>query len=173
MTVVDWIDVFTRANHKDVVIESLKYCIENKGLNLYSYCLMTNHLHLIVDSQESYELKDTIRDLKKYISKKVIKQIQEEPESRREGMLTAFENNGGTSKKHKTYKFWQTGNHAIEIFSSKFLWEKVMYIHINPVKDKYVNLPEDWRCSSASNYVNKPSLIDKVICVIQPLRVVT
>jgi len=31
-TVIDWIDVFTRQNYRDIIIDSLKYNIENKGL---------------------------------------------------------------------------------------------------------------------------------------------
>ena len=30
-SVVDWVDVFTRKTYKDVVIESLAYCIKEKG----------------------------------------------------------------------------------------------------------------------------------------------
>jgi hypothetical protein len=62
LTVVGWIDVFTRKNHKDAIIESLRYCIANKGLNIYCFCLMTNHLHLISNCNEPFELKDDIRD---------------------------------------------------------------------------------------------------------------
>lgn len=30
--VVNWIDVFVRREYKDVVVESLQYCIKHKGL---------------------------------------------------------------------------------------------------------------------------------------------
>ena len=65
LTVVDWVDVFTRVNHKDAIINSLKFCIKNKGLNVYAFCLMTNHLHLVVNCDDPFELKDVIRDFKK------------------------------------------------------------------------------------------------------------
>jgi len=94
LTVVGWIDVFTRKNHKDAIIESLRYCIKNKGLNVYSYCLMTNHLHLVVNTNEPFELRDVIRDFKKFSSKKILQQIQDQPESRREWMLQEFEKAG-------------------------------------------------------------------------------
>jgi putative transposase len=133
---------------------------------------MTNHIHLIVNANEPFILKDTIRDLKKFISKKVIKQILDEPESRREWMIAAFEKNATVSKRYKNYKFWKTGNHAIELYNYKFTWDKVLYIHDNPVKDKYASKPEDWKYSSASNYANLPSLIEPVTCLSQPLSVV-
>ena len=50
ITVVGWVDVFTRMQYKDIIIESLKFCVQNKGLKLYAYVIMTNHLHLIVSA---------------------------------------------------------------------------------------------------------------------------
>ena len=44
-TVIDWIDVFTRANYKIEIANALEYCQKNKGLRLFAWCLMTNHLH--------------------------------------------------------------------------------------------------------------------------------
>jgi len=47
-SVVRWIDVFTRREYKDIPVESLKYCIANKGLQLYAWVIMSNHVHLII-----------------------------------------------------------------------------------------------------------------------------
>ena len=41
LTIVNWVDVFTRINHRDAIIESLKYCQVNKGLEIFAYCLVT------------------------------------------------------------------------------------------------------------------------------------
>lgn len=122
-TVVYWIDIFTRKNHKDAVIESLRYCIQHKGLNIYAFCLMTNHLHMIVNCNEPFQLSDVIRDFKRHKVKRILKQIQEEPESRREWLLKLFEENGAKSERNKKYKFWQSGNHVIKLYSEKFVWD--------------------------------------------------
>ena len=87
MTVVGWVDVFTRKNHRDAIIDSLKYCQKEKGLVIYAYVIMSNHIHMIVDTNNHFTLKDIIRDFKKFTSKKILQQIQNEPESRREWML--------------------------------------------------------------------------------------
>ncbi|NPD45786.1 MULTISPECIES: hypothetical protein [unclassified Lentimicrobium] len=47
MTTVGWVDIFTRKNHKMAMVDSLKYCIENKGLEIYGWVLMHSHLHLM------------------------------------------------------------------------------------------------------------------------------
>jgi len=167
LTVVDWIDIFTRQNHRDLLINSLKYCIKNKGLNIYAYCIMTNHIHMIASTDEPFELKDTIRDFKKHTTKKLLFQITNEPESRREWILEALSKNAKESSKHQNYKLWQTGNHAIEVFSPKFTWDKINYIHNNPVETNLVQLPEHWIYSSASNYHQLPSVLEEVICISQ------
>jgi REP element-mobilizing transposase RayT len=50
-TVVDWVDVFSRKIYKDILIDSLDFCIRNKGMILYGYVIMTNHVHLVIQSE--------------------------------------------------------------------------------------------------------------------------
>ncbi len=66
-TVINWIDVFTRKTYCDIVIDSLAYCIKEKGLILYGYVIMSNHIHLIVQSSKG-KLSELIRDFKKFTS---------------------------------------------------------------------------------------------------------
>ena len=86
MTIVGWVDVFTRKEQKLLIINSLKYCQENKGLVIFAYCLMPSHLQ-ICKADEGYNLSDILRDFKTYTSKQIINQVIEEPESRREWIL--------------------------------------------------------------------------------------
>jgi REP element-mobilizing transposase RayT len=171
MTVVDWIDVFTRLNHKTLMINSLKYCQENMGLNIFAWCLMPSHLHLIANTSSAFELSDVIRDFKKYTSKKLVKQIEIEPESRREWMLERFKIAGKENNKIKGHKFWQDGNHAIEVYSESVTWQKINYIHQNPVVEQIVYKEEDYLYSSARNYYNLPSLLE-VHCITPPVLTV-
>jgi len=160
LTVVDWIDVFARKNHRDAIIESLSYCQKEKGLVVFAYVIMTNHIHLMVNTNEPFLLKDTIRDFKKFTAKKILNQIQNEPESRREWMLKLFSDKAASSEKHTNFKFWQEGNHAIELFSEKFVWDKINYIHMNPVRAGFVKEPHEWLYSSAPNYYGFESILD-------------
>ena len=171
LTVVDWIDVFTRINHKMLLIDSLKHCQREKGLNIFAWCLMPSHLHMIANTSFKFELADVIRDFKKYTSKKIIKQIQEEPESRMEWMLNRFEYAGRYNKKITNFKFWQDGNHPIEVYSEKVTWQKLNYIHQNPVIEKIVYKEEDYLFSSARNYYNLPSVLN-VDCITPPVLTV-
>jgi putative transposase len=87
MTVVDWIDLFTRLNHKMLLVDSLKYCQENKGLNIFGWCLMPSHLHLIANTAMGKELKDVVRDFKRFTCNNLIEQIINEPESIRKWLI--------------------------------------------------------------------------------------
>lgn len=55
-TVVGWVDVFSRKAYKDIIIESFKYCIEHKGLQLFAYVIMSNHIHIIAKDREEDNL---------------------------------------------------------------------------------------------------------------------
>lgn len=163
LTVVDWIDVFTRREHKLLLVDSLKYCQENKGLVIYGWCLMSNHLHLLAAVAEGHSLSDILRDLKKFTSKKIVSAIQTEPESRRDWMLYRFQFAGKFKPNVKEYKFWKDGNHAVECHSYSFLMEKLNYIHQNPVRAMIVDKPEHYLFSSAMNYAGVKGLLKVVI----------
>ena len=58
-----WVDVFTRIAYKEIFVDSLRYCINKKGLILHAWCLMTNHVHLIFSSKESGKHSAILRDI--------------------------------------------------------------------------------------------------------------
>jgi REP element-mobilizing transposase RayT len=169
-TVVDWIDVFSRKSYKDSIIECFDYCIKNKGMILYGYVIMSNHIHMIIQSNDG-KLSDLLRDFKKFTAKTILEKIQSEPESRREWMLERFKLATETHSRNKNYQFWQYGNHAEEIFTEQFLWSKLDYIHMNPVRAGIVTKMDDYIYSSASNYINGTGIIQVEIVEIPKVDV--
>jgi putative transposase len=165
LTVVDWVDVFTRPVYRQIIVDSLKYCQEAKGLEIYGWVLMSNHIHLIASATKpGITMSDILRDFKKFTSKKIVKAIQEEPtESRRQWMLHRFEFAGSYNPKIKDYKFWQDGNEAKEIHTPEFFYQKLTYIHNNPVRAEIVEHPDEYLYSSARNYARKSALLEVVL----------
>lgn len=160
-TVIDWIDVFTRPVYKGIVVDSLKYCQQHKGLEIYAWVLMTNHLHMIIGTNGNHTTGDILRDFKKYTSKNIIKAIQENPkESRKEWLLNRCWFRGNNDKKIKNYKFWQDDNYIETIYSYDFYKEKLNYIHQNPVKQDIVDRPEHYLYSSARDYCGEKGLLN-------------
>ena len=168
MTVVDWIDLFTRRELMEVITDSLNYCIDNKGLHVYGWCLMPSHLHMLANTDGNIQLSDVVRDFKKFTCKKCIETIITEKESRRKWLLDKFNFAARIHPKNKEWKVWQDGNHAIEIYSEKFTWQKLKYIHNNPVAAKIVYNEQDYYHSSARNYYNLPGLVN-VECLTPPV----
>lgn len=153
ITVIDWVDVFIRPVYKHLVVESLNYCQDNKGLTIHAYVIMSSHIHLIVSvKEENIKLEDIIRDFKKYTSKEIIKTIKEYPESRREWLLNKFSYAANRVKNGKNYKLWKDGFHPIELSSSEILQQKLDYIHNNPVEEEIVYEPYEYKYSSALDY---------------------
>lgn len=163
ITTVGWIDVFTRLNQKYIIIDSLKHCQQNKGLEIYAYCIMSSHIHLFCKATNGFILSDVIRDFRKFTSKKIIQTIIDEPESRREWLLAYFQKACEHLKREQQYKVCQDGYHAEHIYSNSFIKQKIEYIHNNPVKDKIVTLPEDYYFSSARNYAGLENEMEIVL----------
>lgn len=161
ITIVGWVDVFTRPIQKERLIESLKHCQEKKGLIIYGWCLMSNHLHMICQSaDEEISLASIIREFKTFTAKQIIKTLKEERESRREWILAIFSEACEHLKREQRYKVWQNGYHGEEIYTQHFLEQKLDYIHDNPVKIGIVKKAEDYLYSSARNYASLESLLD-------------
>jgi REP element-mobilizing transposase RayT len=161
--VVYWLDVFTRNEYKDIVVESLQYCIKEKGMDLISWCIMTNHIHLIFRSLGEREPQLLLGDFKRFISKALVKAIQNNPkESRKAFLLEQFKKAGLKTSNVKNYQFWRHDNKPIELWSYKVIEQKINYIHNNPVKAGLVSKAEDYGYGSALNYCDQEGLIKDI-----------
>ncbi len=180
ITVIDWVDVFTREEYKRLIAESLDFCRRNKGLCVYAWVLMTNHLHLIISHSEGNEkLAATIGDFKKFTSKKVINAIINNPqESRKEWMLIHFEEeeikkrknvscsiskpNGSltdqTNRGH--YHLWRRGYDKYCIYNVMMMRQKIDYLHENPIRAGIVEKPWEYIYSSYKNYCGEKGIIE-------------
>ncbi|RKR06002.1 REP element-mobilizing transposase RayT [Flavobacterium sp. 90] len=156
---INWIDVFTRDEYFWIVIESLDFCRKNKSMEIYGYCIMSNHIHLIFRFGNG-DPSGLMRDFKGFTSKKLLKAIIENPqESRKEWMLWMMQRAGKKNSNVKNLQFWQQDNHPIEIWSLTVFEQKLKYIHQNPVKSGFVIDAVDWKYSSARNYSNNDHTI--------------
>ncbi|WP_396600924.1 REP-associated tyrosine transposase [Algibacter sp. R77976] len=149
---VNWIDVFTRQIYLKVLAESIDFCRAKKGLELYAYCFMPSHVHLIFRSA-SLQPSELLRDFKRHTAKKLIETIENNPqESRKEWLLWMFERAGKRNATTSKYQFWQHHNKPIELWSEKVIKQKIDYIHNNPVESGFVTNSVDWKYSSARNF---------------------
>ena len=149
---VFWIDLFIRESYFQIMINSLRYCIESKGLILYSWCIMPSHVHLIFGSLEN-EPGKILGNLKTFTSKVLQKEIYERyDESRKEWMLGMFRRAGLRNSNIQGMQLWQQDSHPIELWSFEVLKQKMEYVHMNPVLAGFVKEPHYWKHSSAIDY---------------------
>jgi hypothetical protein len=59
-------------------------------------------------------------------------------------------------KVQSDYQVWEEGSHPQRIEDEAVMRQKLDYLHYNPVKRGYVDLPEHWRWSSARTYLGQP-----------------
>jgi REP element-mobilizing transposase RayT len=158
LAVQGWVDVFTRNEYKNILIENLAYCMLNKGLELFAWCSRflsgDNHVHLIARAEEGHTLSDILRDYKKFTSKTVLKAISDnQRESRKEWLVKQFETDVG-------FRFWRADNQPIELWSNTVIAQKLNYIHQNPVEEGLVFRAEDYIYSSSIDYAGGKGMLE-------------
>ncbi len=136
-TVKNWYYIFDRKNRFQILSDSIQYCQKHKGLKVFCYVFMLNHLHLIATSPDMIGF---VRDFKYHVSREMQKNIiATEP-----SVLKLFFIRNGK------YEFWEKTNMPQLVETIPFLELKINYIHENPVRKQYVDSPSHWVWSSAN-----------------------
>ena len=162
-TVIHWIDIFTRRDYRDIIVDSLNYCIKEKDLVVYAWVIMSNHIHLLITTKNANgNISNIIRDFKKFTTSEIIKKINSIAESRKEWLLKAMGQEAIRIKRATNYKMWRDDNHAILIDGIVIkITERLNYIHENPVRNGLVVNDWDYIYSSAIDYqTNKIGLVN-------------
>ena len=161
-TIVEWQNVFTAIPLFETIIESLKHCISRKCLHLHGYVIMPSQAHYIVSTNPPEHLSDVMRDFNRFTSQRITEILEE---VQRTDMLTIFRTAANEEGRGNRYKVWQEGFHPIAIDTADFFLEKLNYLHENPVRKGFIEQPEQWRYSSARNYLLDDHSVIKVECL--------
>lgn len=157
---IHWIDIFIREAYCQILIDSLDFCRKQKGMQIYAWCIMTNHLHLVFRAADANP-GDLMRSFKTFTSKRIRDAIEKNKrESRKSWMLYLMKQAALYNSNSRNFQLWQQDNHPIELWSQKFVDQKVGYTHNNPVVAGFVNRAEDWRYSSAIDYAGGKGLLE-------------
>lgn len=121
--------------YKNIIVESIRYCQKENGLQLHGWIIISNHVHLIASTEKVFLLPGIMRDFKKYTSKQIDQAISENPfESRKEWMLwiaclaksAGFNRAGQRNSNNKNFQFWQQDNHPFELHSNDMLQQEAV-----------------------------------------------
>ena len=111
-------------------LEIMTECSSRHGVEVWAYCLMPDHVHLIAIPREKNSLSNCLRAA--------------------HGRYTRYMHRRTGS----CGQFWQ-GRYASHLLDEQYLIACARYIEINPVKREYVDQPEDWPWSSAQAHILK------------------
>jgi REP element-mobilizing transposase RayT len=146
-TVVEWLPIFTTHASCDIIVRSLLYCREHKGLRIFGWIVLDNHFHAILAGPD---LSRTIADLKKFTAREILALLEKE---RREWLRNQLRYFRAKHKVASEHQVWQEGVHPQSIPSDHILLQKLEYLHNNPVKRGLVASAEHWRYSSAHEWL--------------------
>ncbi|WP_346857090.1 transposase [uncultured Draconibacterium sp.] len=164
--IIEWLDVFTRNEYKKIILDSLHYCQKEKGMEIFAWCIMSSHVHLVFRSSGEQKPELLLGDFKRFTSKAIVKAIINNPqESRKEFLLEHFQRVANKTSNVNKYQFWRHDNNPVELWSNKVIDEKINYIHNNPVDEGLVFRAEDYLYSSAADYAGEKGILDDVIVV--------
>jgi len=139
-----WYKLLEHDQYKDVIVNSLRFLVEDKRIKLFAFVIMPDHLHLIWQMQPLIHPQDVQRGFLKYTAQRIKHDLQKN----RPELLSHFESDAND----RTHQFWKRRALSIELRTNKVYRQKLDYIHLNPVKAGYCILPAEYKYSSALFY---------------------
>ena len=144
VTALDWRPILKARSHKKIILDSLKFLVENQRIYLYGFVVMDNHFHLIWQMRHSYVMKNVQRDFLKYTDQQIKFSLgTHEPD-----LLKELETNGADRR----YQFWQRNSLSIPLYTQSVFQQKLDYIHQNPEKAGLSDTSWNYYFSSAAYY---------------------
>ena len=143
-TNLNWKKLLAPNKYKDIVIESMRFLVDDKRVIIYGFVIMDNHIHIIWQLQAGRKRNDVQRDFLKYTAQLIKKDMMKHhPDELKEFLVNA---------KDRKYQFWERNPLSVEIWSEKVSLQKLKYIHENPVKAGICKYPDDYKYSSVLLY---------------------
>jgi putative transposase len=145
-TIIDWKKLLAPDKYKDIIITSLKYLVEHQKIVVYGFVIMPNHIHLIWELLIMNGKEKPNASLMKFTAHK----IQEDLCRYHPHILELFKVDSSSRK----YNFWQREGWPVTLYTPEVIYQKLDYIHNNPVQGKWmlVNSPIEYKYSSARFY---------------------
>jgi REP element-mobilizing transposase RayT len=143
-TINQWQKLLLQHTYKEIVVSSLEYLSGAGKIDVYAFVIMPNHIHLIWKTNELNGRETAQGSFLKYTAHEFRKKL------RKEGKLALYK----VDAENKKHEFWQRDSLAIHLYSRKVAFQKLKYIHNNPLAEHWqlVKDPCDYKYSSARYY---------------------
>jgi putative transposase len=152
-SVVEGYPLFAIPEASRILLDALLFLQEKRNTELYAYVIMENHIHLVVRGDN---LPGKMQAFKSWTARAIIDLLIDNGHYLLLHKLRKAKNPSHTDSIHQ---FWEEGYHPKHIYGDRMMIQKIEYVHQNPVKRGYVDREEEWRYSSARNYLGLDALI--------------
>src|SRR5215216_5019 len=145
-TILEWKHLLKQDKYKQIILNSLRFLVEQKRVKVYGFVIMNNHVHIIWHMQPEQKRENIQRDFLKYTAQ----QIKSDLEKHHPKVLSSFLVNA----KDRKYQIWERHPLSVDIWSREVLWQKLQYMHQNPVRAAACQWQHEYYWSSALFYNN-------------------
>ncbi len=158
-TITDWLPIFINPEPINIINQSLLYCINNKNLRIHAYVIMPNHIHLILYDAccDNDHLGKALTAFRKFTGNKLANFI----DNTLADTFSLFIRSKALNDRIR--QVWRPGWHVEGLAYEAFLFQKMNYIHENPVRKGFVKLPEHWIHSSADYWINEGECLIPIV----------
>jgi REP element-mobilizing transposase RayT len=143
-TCLEWKHLLAEDRFKDIIIHSLQFLIQERRITLYAFVIMNNHFHLVWHVMGDHKREEVQRDFLKFTSQRILHALRNEKSSMLDELLV--------NAKDRKYQVWERNSLSIPIWSRSVMYQKLAYIHDNPVRAGLCKLETDYKYSSARFY---------------------
>ena len=128
---------------RDRFVKILDQVRARHGFRVIGYVVMPEHVHLLLSESPKGNPSKILQVLKQKVSAALRKKRIKSPNQ----LALPF-----AEAQIDERRFWQRRFYDFNVWSEKKLWEKLNYMHRNPVDRKLVRHPTEWPWSSWSHY---------------------
>ena|SRR5688572_9434312 len=145
VTCLEWKPILADDRFKEIIIDSLRFLTNEKRIIVYGFVIMQNHFHLIWQIHGDHVRENVQRDFLKFTGQQILKHLRNERSFLSHELIVKAQD--------RNRQVWERNSLSIPLWSDKVIWQKLEYIHDNPVRAGLCELPEDYKYSSAGFYL--------------------
>ncbi len=153
-SVVAWLPVFAYPQYAEILLSSWRFLLAERDIKILAWVILENHIHWIAVGPQ---LARRVGEFKSFTARQILDSMA------LQGAQTLLQELRYYKLRHKVdqeRQLWQEGSHPQIIETIDMMWQKLQYIHNNPLRRGYVDDPIHWRYSSARAYAGQPGLLD-------------
>jgi putative transposase len=148
-TCLNWNNLLTEDKRKDIIIDSMRFLVNDKRIWLYGFVIMPNHIHLLWSKQDEWLKKNIQLSFMKYTAQQLKFHLLDTGATEELALHKS-------TQADREYQFWERRPWKARMPDRETIEQKLHYIHINPVTAGLCAMEEEYKYSSCAFYYDKP-----------------